>query len=77
MAEQSAAMDCLLLFCCVGHSAKILYVRMKKRSMVLVACDVCCVLGFAVNLRLLQLDNWYEATALMKAWVFQLLMAQE
>ena len=77
MAERIVAMDCLLLFCCVGHSAKILYVRMKKRSMVLVAYDVCCALGFAVNLRLLQLDNWYEAIALMKVWVFPMRMAQE
>ena len=77
MAERIVAMDCLLLFCCGGHSAKILYVRMKKQSMVVVACDACCALGFAVNLRLLQLDNWYEATALMKVWVSQLRMAQE
>ena len=77
MAERIVAMDCLLLFCCRGHSAKILYAKMKKRSMVLVACDACCALGFAVNSRLLQLDNLYEATALMRVWVFPMRMVQD
>ena len=76
-AERIVAMDCLLLFYCRGNSAKILYLKMKLQSMVVVAYDACCVLGFASNLRLLQLDNLYEATALMRVWVFPMRMVQD